>query len=95
MPSNAFQVTEPFDVPPATVALKDRVPPETEVAGAGVTVTPELPTVTVAVADLVGSATLVALMMPVARVAGAVKMPPLVMLPTDAVQVTALLVVVP
>jgi hypothetical protein len=85
-------------VPPATVALKDRVPPVIEVAGVGVTVTavtPEPPTVTVAVADLVGSATLVAVILPVTRVAGAVKTPPLVMLPTDAVQVTALPEAVP
>jgi len=71
------------------------VPPVTDEAVAGETLTLKPPTVTVAVADFVGSATLVAMTMPVTRFAGAVKTPALVMLPTDAVQVTALLVVVP
>jgi hypothetical protein len=52
-------------------------------------------TVTVAVADFVGSATLVAVIVPVPRVAGAVNTPALVIAPIEADHVTELFVVVP
>ena len=86
VPSTAFHVTAVFDVAPCTLAVKGgSVPPVVEEAVAGVTVTdvtagPEgvglgadgEVTVTTAEADLVGSATLVAVTIPVAAVAGAV-----------------------
>ena len=85
VPSTAFHVTALFEAVPCTLAAKDSVPPAIEEAMAGVTVTdvtagPEgvglgadgEVTVTTAEADLVGSATLVAVTIAVAAVAGAV-----------------------
>jgi hypothetical protein len=78
--------------------LNGSVPLVTEDAGDGVIVTDvELGvpvTVNVTVADFVGSATLVAVIVP-APLAGAVNRPVLVIVPTDAVQVTDIFVVVP
>ena len=93
-------MTEMFEAPPCTVALNGSVPPVTDDAVEGDTVTevtwPEAAeTVTVAVADFVGSATLVAIIVLVPPVAGAVKIPVLEIDPIEAVQVTALFVVVP
>ena len=93
---------ETFEAVPCTVALNGSVPPVTDDAVTGDTVTevtpdePEAPeTVTVAVADFVGSATLVAIIVLVPPVAGAVKMPVLEIDPIEAVHVTALFVVDP
>jgi hypothetical protein len=81
------------------------VPLVTEEAVVGDTVTEVTPAlddwpdpvdiVTVAVADLVGSATLVAVIVPVPRAAGAVNIPALVIAPIEADHVTELFVVVP
>jgi hypothetical protein len=94
-----------FEVAPATVALNCRVPPVTDEAVAGVTVTPVTPeldgceeapaTDTVALADLVGSATLVAVILPTPPAGGAVNTPAAVIVPIDAVQVTESFVVAP
>ena len=85
VPSTAFHVTALFEAVPCTLAAKDSVPPTIEEATAGVTVTEVTAgpagaglgadgevTVTTAEADLVGSATLVAVTIAVAAVAGAV-----------------------
>jgi hypothetical protein len=82
------------------------MPPATEEADAGEMVTEvtdgvggagagEAVIVTVAEADLVGSATLAAVTLPVPEFDGAVKSPEEVMLPIVAVHVTDSLVVVP
>ena len=101
VPNVAFHVTVRFDVVPWTVAPNGTVPPVTDEAVAGETITevtlgvwPDA-TVTVALADFVGSATLVAVIVPVPALVGAVKTPAVLMLPIEAVQVTALFVVVP
>jgi hypothetical protein len=72
------------------------------VAGVTVTeVTPELvafevpPTVTVALADFVGSATLVAITCPTPPALGAVKTPAVEIVPMEAVHLTAPFVVAP
>jgi hypothetical protein len=88
-----------LDVVPSTVAVKGSVPPVKEEAVAGEIVTDVTGglggwgagadvTVSVAKANLVGSATLVAVTRPLPVVAGAVKSPVSEMLPIDAVQVT-------
>jgi len=72
-----------------------------EDAGSGDTVTEVTPdgdataTETVAVADFVGSATLVAVTFPTPPAAGAVKTPAVEMDPIEAVHVTAVFVVAP
>lgn len=81
------------------------MPPVIDEAVAGVTVTevtPELgacfevpPTLTVALADFVGSATLVAITCPTPPALGAVKTPADEIVPMEAVHVTALFVVAP
>ena len=85
MPCSALQVTVLLVVDPATVAPNDSVPPVAEFAVEGVMVTedtaaPELGlavevTVTVAIADLVGSATLVAVTRATPDAVGAVNSP--------------------
>lgn len=103
LPNEAFQVTDLSEVVPWTFAINGRVPvtiekPEegeilTEVTvglGTGAAVT-----VTETEADLVGSATLVAVTVAVPAVAGAVNAPEDVMLPNEAVHVTELFVVLP
>jgi hypothetical protein len=104
VPSKAFQVTALFEVVPETVAVNGNVPLVIDEAVAGVTVTEVTPepdacepaaTVTVAVADFVESATLVAVIFPVPPVAGAVNMPADEIVPIVADQVTASFVVVP
>jgi hypothetical protein len=104
VPSSAFQLTAVFEVVPATVALNWSVPPVTDEAVPGVTVTAVTPdavgpvepaTDTVAVADFVGSATLVATIVPTPLVGGAVKTPAAEMVPIDAAQVTVSFVVAP
>jgi hypothetical protein len=88
------------------VAVNGSVPPVTEEADAGETVTEVtdgvggagagvVVTITVAEANLVGSATLVAVTLPVLEFDGAVKSPEDVMLPIDATQLTDSFVVVP
>jgi hypothetical protein len=87
VPSAALHVTALSDAEPRTVALKDCVPPVATEALAGVIVTnvtaapppgggalgvEAAATVTTADADFVGSATLVAVTIPLAAVAGAV-----------------------
>ena len=84
VPSKAFQTTAVFDVVPATVALNCSVPPVIDEAVPGSTVTLVTPgeptpgggvapaTATVAVADFVGSATLVAVTVSAPALAGAV-----------------------
>jgi uncharacterized membrane protein YdcZ (DUF606 family) len=80
VPRAAFHVTDLFVVEPATLALKVTLPPVCSEVAAGDTVT-ELTggalgggvvTVTLAVSDLVGSATLVAVTVSVPALAGAV-----------------------
>jgi hypothetical protein len=96
-------VTALFEAEPCTVAASCSVPLVTEEAVEGETLTAVIPEgcpgvvaiVTVATADLVGSATLVAMIIPVPPVAGAVNMPAPVMLPIVAVHVTELLAAVP
>jgi hypothetical protein len=106
VPSIAFQVTVFIDVVPCTVAVNGNVPPGIEDAAAGVTVTevtsdPDAPGVaalaidTVAVADFVGSATLVAMIFPVPPAAGAVKTPAVLIVPIEAAHVTDSFVVAP
>ena len=105
VPSRAFHVTAVFEVVPATVALNWSVPPVADEAVPGVTVTAVTPdpeaggvapaTATVAVADFVGSATLVATIVPMPFTGGAVKTPVAEMVPIDAAQVTASFVVAP
>jgi hypothetical protein len=105
VPSNAFHVTAVFEVLPATLALNWSVPLVTDEAVPGVTVTPVTPdldsggvasaTATVAVADFVGSATLVATIVPMPLTDGAVKTPVAEMVPIDATQVTESFVVAP
>ena len=105
VPSDAFHVTAVFDVLPATEALNWSAPPVTDEAVRGVTVTPVTPdpdgggvasaTATVAVADFVGSATLVATIIPIPLTGGAVKAPVAEMVPIEAAQVTASFVVAP
>ena len=85
MPRTELQVTDLLVVVPATVALNGRVPPVAELAVEGVTVTDDTDapalgvavevTVTVATADLVGSATLVAVTWATPDAAGAVNSP--------------------
>jgi hypothetical protein len=93
-----------LEVVPCTVAPKESVPLVIDDAVKGDTVTevtpepdgwPAAATVTVAVADFVGSATLVAVIVIVPPLAGAVKTPALVIVPVEAIQVTELFVVVP
>jgi hypothetical protein len=105
VPSSAFHVTAVLEDVPATLPLNCSVPPVTDEAVPGVTVTAvtpdpvvgavELATATVAVADFVGSATLVATIVPVPLTGGAVKTPVAEMVPIDAAQVTASFVVAP
>ena len=102
VPSAAFQVTVWSEAVPCTVAPNGMVPPVTEEAVAGDTTTEVTPgvwleeaTTTVALADFVGSATLVAIIVPVPALVGAVNTPVLLIVPIEVVQVTALFVVVP
>jgi|SRR5579863_2539198 hypothetical protein len=105
VPSSAFHVTAVLVVVPATVALNWSVPPVIDEAVPGVTVTAVTPdpvvgavepaTDTVAVADFVGSATLVATIVPTPLVGGAVNTPVAEMVPMVAAQVTASFVVAP
>ena len=74
---------------PVTLAVNCCVAPVISEAVVGEMETETAVTVTVAEADLVVSATLVAVTVTLPAVAGAVKSPPVVMLPALAVQVTA------
>ena len=97
LPSEVVQVT-PVLLVLLTVALNCKVPEEATVAVVGEIVTdtgaPGAVTDTDTLADLVESATLVAVTVTfvLAVTAGAVNKPALVMLPEDAVHVTAVLV---
>ena len=111
LPSEAFQVTDLLDVDPWTDAVKESVPLAADLAEVGEIVTEVtagsggggfglgLPgaaaTVTGADADLVGSATLVAVTIPDPAVAGAVYSPVEVIVPIVVDHVTARSVVVP
>lgn len=111
LPLDACHVTALFVVEPVTVAANESVPPVAVAALAGVIVTDvtagplggllgllgleAAATVTTADADLVGSATLVAVTVPVVDEEGAVNMPPAVIVPVEAVHVTASFVVLP
>jgi len=96
-PSRAFHVTDVFEVVPCPEALNGSVPPLIDEAVEGGTVTEVTPLApaTVAIPDSAGTATVVATIMPVPLVAGAVKTPALVMVPIEAVQVTEPLLVAP
>jgi hypothetical protein len=101
VPSDAFHVTNVVAAAPWIVALNGTVPAVTDEAVAGDTTTEvtldvcSAATVTVAVADFVGFAMLVAIIVPVPALVGAVKTPVLLMVPIEADQATALFVVVP
>jgi len=111
VPLDACHVTAVFVVDPCTVALKVSVPPVAVEALPGVIVTDvtagplggfvgllgldAAATVTTADADFDGSATLVAVTVPVAVLAGAVYIPLAVIVPVVAVHVTAPFVVAP
>src|SRR5579863_5854390 len=98
VPELADHAMDLFVTVPCTVALNCCVPPDRTVTVLGDTeieVTLGAIIVIVADADLVASATLVALMVAVPAVAGAVKRPLAVMVPTLADHVTDLLVTVP
>jgi hypothetical protein len=105
LPRTALQVTVLLVVEPATVALNGSVPPVVEFAVEGVMVTeetaaPELGLeveviVTVATADLVGSATLVAVTVATPEAVGAVNSPYGVIVPAEALQFTLVFAVVP
>src|SRR5271155_5738445 len=97
-PSAAVQVTDLLVTVPATVAVNCSAPlvvMEVELGETLTEVTTGVETVTVAVADLVASATLVAVTVSVPAVAGAVYSPAVVMVPSAAFQVTDLFVTVP
>jgi hypothetical protein len=80
VPSSAFQVTDLFEVVPATLAENVNLPPVWSEVADGDTVTAETAgvgagaavTVTLDVSDLVGSATLVAVTVSLPALAGAV-----------------------
>ena len=107
MPSAAFHDTALLVVVPLTLAVNGSVPPVTDAAVAGDTVTPvtvglgdglfvgAAVTATVAVPTFVGSATLVAVTIDVPAAVGAVYTPAAEMLPVEACHVTARFVVVP
>lgn len=94
-----------FDALPNTVAVNLSAPPTADEAGDGLTVTEVMPevegtfelaaTVTRAVADFEGSATLVAVILPDPPAAGAVNTPEAEIAPIEAVQVTESFEVVP
>jgi hypothetical protein len=94
VPGDAFQLTDLFDALPWTVAVNWAVPPVATEVVAGVTETEvtlaadPVVTVTVAEADLVVSATLVAVTVAEPAAAGAVNRPAGVIVPAEAVQVT-------
>jgi hypothetical protein len=98
VPGDAFQLTDLFDALPCTVAVNWAVPPVATEVVAGVTETEvtlgadPVVTVTVAEADLVVSATLVAVTVAEPAAAGAVNRPAGVIVPDEAVQVTAVFV---
>jgi hypothetical protein len=98
VPGDAFQLTDLFDALPCTVAVNWAVPPGATEVVAGVTETEvtlgadPVVTVTVAEADLVVSATLVAVTVAEPAAAGAVNRPAGVIVPDEAVQVTAVFV---
>lgn len=92
VPPVALHVTAVLVVP-VTVAVNCCVRPVRSATDVGLTVTPTAVTVTVADADFVGSAALVALTVYVPAVAGAVYKPELVTVPPVALQVTAVFVV--
>lgn len=98
VPADAFQLTDLFDALPCTVAVNCAVPPVVTEELAGVTETEVTPvaapvvTVIVAEADLVASATLVAVTVAEPAAAGAVNRPAEVIVPDEAVQVTAVFV---
>jgi positive regulator of sigma E activity len=102
VPSAADQVTDLLEAVPWTVALNWAVPPVLTDVEAGETatevttgVTGAAVTVTLAEADLLVSATLVAVTVSVPALDGAVYWPPAVMVPSKAFQVTDLLDVDP
>src|SRR5262249_55083073 len=98
VPDAADQVTDLSDTEPFTVAANCSVPPTVTDVLVGVMVTEltaGVDTVTVAVPDFVASAALVAVIVTVAAVAGAVNFPVVSMVPADAFQVTDLSVTVP
>jgi len=91
VPADVVQVTAVLELP-VTVAVNCSVPPEATDAEVGemVTLTPEAEadTVMLVVPDLVVSCVLVAVIVTVAALEGAVKTPALVIEPADADQVT-------
>lgn len=98
VPEDAVHVTVLLVTVPCTFAFSCKVAPVRTDAVAGVTVidvTVGVLTVIFAVADFVGSATLVAVTVAVPAVAPAVNRPAALMVPEDAVQVTVLFVTVP
>lgn len=98
VPALAFQLTDLLATVPSTVALNCCVAPMRMEGVAGDTeteFTTGAATVMVAVADLVVSATLVAVTVAVPAVEDAVKRPELLMVPEEVFQVTDLLVVPP
>src|SRR5215813_868113 len=100
VPDEVFQVTDLLEALPCTLAESWSVPPVRMEPVAGVTATEETGTgaaviVTVADEDFVGSATLVAVMVAVPVLAGAVKTPEEEIEPFEAVQVTVVFVTVP
>jgi hypothetical protein len=101
LPEVVLQVTNLSVAEPDTFAEKKTVPPVVVVALTGEIVTPltvapgvgpfgvvGATTVTTAEANLVGSATLVAVTLPVVAVGGATKLPVALMLPIVVVQLT-------
>jgi hypothetical protein len=103
VPDEVFHVTALFAAFPCTLAVNCNVPPVPTEADAGDTVTDVMPegetgaalTVTVADADLVESATLVAVTVADPAFPGAVNSPAAEIDPLEAVQVTAVFVVLP
>ncbi len=106
LPEEAFQVTFLFEVVPSTIAVNESLPLTMDEAEAGEIDTEltagsagggagALVTLITAEADIVESAVLVAVILAVPVVAGAVYAPEAVIVPADAVQVTDWSVVVP
>jgi hypothetical protein len=103
VPCSAFQVTDVFEDVPWTSAPNCSVPLATDEAVAGDTVTEVTPDgwpefaaiVTVAVAERLGFAMLVATIVPVPPAAGAVNKPAGVIDPIEAVHVTAVFALPP
>ena len=106
LPSEAFQVTVLSEVVPTTVAANESLPLTIDEAEDGEIVTEltagsggggvaAVVTVTTAEADTVESAALAAVILAVPAVVGAVYAPEEVIVPAEAVHVTASFVVVP